>query len=134
LTIVKDDHDRRSLGSSSRRNATAGDARDVGHDGSGASDARVTEMRHSDKLITLGQLAARAAHDSNGELVVLQHYVGAAIRHAHALQTRDARQLTHADLDALMNALAQIRDAALYIADTTRDMRTDARGHDSPPE
>ena len=91
-------------------------------------------MQHTDKLITLGQLAARAAHDINGQLVALQHYVSSAIRHTHALQARDVRELTHGDLDALLNALAQVREAALHIAATTRDMTTYARENDSPLE
>lgn len=81
-------------------------------------------MRHTDKPITLGQLAARAAHDIHGQLVVLQHCVGTAIRRAHALQARDARQLTHADLDALVSALTQVRETARYIADTARGTTT----------
>jgi signal transduction histidine kinase len=115
---------------------TAGDARDVDQYGlpRDADETPVTELQHTDKLITLGQLAARAAHDINGQLVALHHHVSSAIRHTHGLQSRDPRQLTHRDLDALMSALAQVREAALHIAETTRDMTTYARETDSPLE
>lgn len=91
-------------------------------------------MQHTDRLITLGQLAARAAHDINGQLVSLQYYVGSAIRHTHALQSRDIREVTHGEIDALLSALAQVREAASQIAQTTRDMTTYARESDSPLE
>jgi signal transduction histidine kinase len=138
LTIVKDDHDQGSLGSFGRGDVTAGDARDDHDDGSGpasdADDVHVTELQHAEKLIPLGQLAARAAHDINGQLVALQHYVASAIRQTHALQSQDPRKLAPGDLDLLIHALAQVQEAALHIAETTRGMTTYARDSDSALE
>jgi C4-dicarboxylate-specific signal transduction histidine kinase len=115
---------------------TAGDARDADDDcgdatGADADHARVGELQHADKLITLGQLAASAAHDINGQLIALQHYLSSAIRYTHTLQARDTRQLAADELGQLVDALAEVREAALNIATTTREMTTYARDRDA---
>jgi hypothetical protein len=60
--------------------------------------------------------------------------VASAIRRMHALQSQDPRQLAHGDLDSLIHALAQVQEATLHIAETTRGMTSCARDSDSPLE
>jgi C4-dicarboxylate-specific signal transduction histidine kinase len=94
------------------------------------ADESVVEPLHADRLVTLGQLAAIAAHDINGQLMAAQHNVSTAVRIAHGLDLRS-------DPDAcatLIVALSEAEQAMAHIATIVQDMTLSARATDAQVE
>jgi two-component system NtrC family sensor kinase len=93
-------------------------------------EGSVVEPLHVDRLATLGQLAAIAAHDINGQLLAAQHNVSTALRIAHDLDLapdRDARAI-------LLVALLETEEAMRQIATIVQDMTLSARATDTRVE
>jgi two-component system NtrC family sensor kinase len=79
---------------------------------------------HTDRLVTLGHLAARAAHDINGQLMAAHHNLDISLHIARALQAQPALD---ADVARLVDALTGAGYATGQIAAITRDMTLYAR-------
>jgi C4-dicarboxylate-specific signal transduction histidine kinase len=83
---------------------------------------------HADRLVTLGQLAARAAHDINGQLTAAQHNVDIALHIARQLSAQGEQDVAAA---RLVEALDRIGSATRRIAAITHDMTLYARRPDT---
>jgi len=84
----------------------------------------------SDRLVSIGTLAAGVAHEINNPLSYVIGNIDFALQHLAALR---AGPNACADMEALEHALQEAREGSDRIRHTTRDLRVFARNDDSPP-
>ncbi|MFI5308851.1 MAG: sensor histidine kinase [Polyangiales bacterium] len=79
---------------------------------------------HTDRLATLGELAARAAHDINGQLMGAHHGLNTARHIARAMLAQGG---AGGDAERLSRALADVDEAVSRVTTITQDMTLYAR-------